>query len=98
MITSSVLRDKNSMFAVGLDLGDKFSYITIVDQNGKMIEESRLPSERDVSASTHTIPVSFWDDQPLSALSFLFREVLGVELDSPFVSVCLKRNKGFGKA
>lgn len=35
MITSSVLRDKNSMFVVGLDLGDKFSYITIVDQNGK---------------------------------------------------------------
>ena len=36
--------NKNSMFFVGLDLGDKFSYITIVDQDGEMIEESRLPT------------------------------------------------------
>jgi hypothetical protein len=34
MITSSVLRDKNSMLIVGLDLGDKFPYITIIDQDG----------------------------------------------------------------
>jgi transposase len=38
--------NKNSMFFVGLDLGDKFSYITIVDQGGEMIEESRLPTTR----------------------------------------------------
>jgi transposase len=29
-----------------LDLGDKFSYITIVDQDGEMIEESRLPTTK----------------------------------------------------
>jgi transposase len=34
------------MFFVGLDLGDKFSYITIVDQDGELIEESRLPTTR----------------------------------------------------
>ena len=38
--------NKNSMFFVGLDLGDKFSYITIVDQDGEMIEESRLPTTK----------------------------------------------------
>jgi len=34
------------MFFVGLDLGDKFSYITIVDQDGELIEESRLPTTK----------------------------------------------------
>jgi transposase len=38
--------NKNSMFFVGLDLGDKFSYITIIDQDGEMIEESRLPTTK----------------------------------------------------
>ena len=38
--------NKNSMFFVGLDLGDKFSYIIIVDQDGELIEESRLPSTK----------------------------------------------------
>jgi hypothetical protein len=38
--------NKNSMFFVGLDLGDKFSYITFVDQDGEMIEESRLPTTK----------------------------------------------------
>ena len=38
--------NKNNMFFVGLDLGDKFSYITIVDQDGEMIEESRLPTTK----------------------------------------------------
>ena len=90
MITSSVLRDKNSMFIVGLDLGDNFSYITNVNQDGEMIEGSRLPTERDVSASSHTVLVSFWDNQPLSPQHFIYREVLGAELDSPFASVCLK--------
>jgi hypothetical protein len=36
--------NKNSMLIVGLDLGDKYSYITIVDQDGELIEESRLPT------------------------------------------------------
>jgi len=38
--------NKNSMLYVGLDLGDKLSYITIVDQDGVLIEESRLPTTR----------------------------------------------------
>lgn len=38
--------NKNSMFFVGLDLGDKFSYITILDQDAELIEESRLPTTR----------------------------------------------------
>ena len=38
--------DKNSTIFVGLDLGDKFSYITIVDQDGEMIEETRLPTTK----------------------------------------------------
>jgi transposase len=38
--------NKNSMLIVGLDLGDKFSYITIVDQDGEIIEESRLPTTK----------------------------------------------------
>lgn len=38
--------NKISMLYVGLDLGDKFSYITIVDQEGALIQESRLPTTR----------------------------------------------------
>jgi len=38
--------NKNSMFSIGLDLGDKFSYITIIDQEGELIEESRLPTTK----------------------------------------------------
>jgi transposase len=34
------------MLIVGLDLGDKFSYITIIDQDGELIEESRLPTTK----------------------------------------------------
>jgi transposase len=34
--------NKNSMYFVGLDLGDKFSYIAILDQDGELIEETRL--------------------------------------------------------
>jgi transposase len=34
------------MFFVGLDLGDKLSYITIIDQDGEMVEESRLPTTK----------------------------------------------------
>jgi transposase len=37
---------KNSMFFVGLDLGDKHSYLTILDQEGEGIEESRLPTTK----------------------------------------------------
>ncbi|NIS79852.1 MAG: IS110 family transposase [Anaerolineales bacterium] len=38
--------NKHSTIFVGLDLGDKFSYLTIVDQDGELIEESRLPASR----------------------------------------------------
>jgi transposase len=34
------------MLIVGLDLGDKFSYVTIVDQDGELTEESRLPTTK----------------------------------------------------
>jgi transposase len=37
---------KNSTIFIGLDLGDKFSYLTILDQEGELIEESRLPTTR----------------------------------------------------
>jgi len=37
--------NKNSTFFVGLDLGDKFSNITLVDQDSEVIEESRLPTQ-----------------------------------------------------
>jgi transposase len=36
----------NSTFFVGLDLGDKFSYLTIVDPEGELIEEARMPTTR----------------------------------------------------
>jgi transposase len=36
----------NSTFFVGLDLGDQHSYVTIIDQDGELIEESRLPTTK----------------------------------------------------
>ena len=38
--------NKNSMYFVGLDLGDKYSYLTILDKEGELIEESRLPTTK----------------------------------------------------
>lgn len=38
--------NKNSMLFVGLDLGDKHSHLTIFDQDGPLIEESRLPTTK----------------------------------------------------
>jgi transposase len=38
--------NKNSMYFVGLDLGDKYSYIAILDQDGELIEETRLPTTK----------------------------------------------------
>lgn len=38
--------NKDSMFYIGLDLGDKFSYLTTVDPEGELIEEARLPTTR----------------------------------------------------
>ncbi len=38
--------NKNSMFYIGLDLGDKFSYIAILDSEGEQIEETRLPTNK----------------------------------------------------
>ena len=35
---------KNSMIFVGLDLGDKHSHLAILDQDGELIEETRLPT------------------------------------------------------
>jgi hypothetical protein len=35
---------KNSTFFAGLDLGDRPSHITILDQEGEVIEETRLPT------------------------------------------------------
>jgi transposase len=32
------------MFYVGVDLGDKYSYLAILDREGELIEEARLPS------------------------------------------------------
>jgi transposase len=36
--------NKNSTIFVGLDLGDKYSYVAILDQDGEVIEESRIPT------------------------------------------------------
>jgi transposase len=38
--------NKISMFYIGLDLGDKFSYLTMLDPEGELIEESRLPTTK----------------------------------------------------
>jgi predicted NBD/HSP70 family sugar kinase len=35
---------KDSTFFIGLDLGDKYSYLAILDGDGEPIEEARLPS------------------------------------------------------
>jgi len=34
------------MFFIGLDLGDKHSYLAILDQEGELIEETRLPTTK----------------------------------------------------
>jgi transposase len=36
----------NSTTFIGLDLGDKYSYLTILDQDAQVIEESRLPTSK----------------------------------------------------
>jgi transposase len=36
----------NSTTFIGLDLGDKHSYLTVIDQDGEMIEETRVPTTR----------------------------------------------------
>src|SRR4030067_950954 len=38
------LMNKNSIIFVGLDLGDKLSYIALLGRDGALIEETRLPS------------------------------------------------------
>ncbi|MFV2045539.1 MAG: hypothetical protein ACC700_20555 [Anaerolineales bacterium] len=38
--------NQNSMFFIGLDLGDKHSHLATLDQNGDSIEETRLPTTR----------------------------------------------------
>ena len=37
---------KNSMIFIGLDLGDKHSHVFVLDSNGELIEETRLPTTR----------------------------------------------------
>jgi hypothetical protein len=32
------------MFFIGVDLGDKYSYVAVLDRAGDLIEEARLPS------------------------------------------------------
>ncbi len=38
--------NKNSTIFLGLDLGDKFSYIVILNQDAEVIEETRLPTSK----------------------------------------------------
>ncbi|MFV2045161.1 MAG: hypothetical protein ACC700_18245 [Anaerolineales bacterium] len=38
--------NQNSMFFIGLDLGDKHSHLAILDEDGKLMEETRLPTTR----------------------------------------------------
>ena len=42
---------------------------------------THLAADGQVSASTHTVPVPFRENQALSALLFLYREVLKMEFD-----------------
>ena len=37
----------NSTIFIGIDLGDKFSYLAVLDQEGTLIEETRLPTARE---------------------------------------------------
>ncbi len=36
----------NSMISIGLDLGDKYSHLAILDRDGQLIEETRLPTSQ----------------------------------------------------
>ena len=36
----------NSTFFIGIDLGDKHSFVTILDSEGELVEETRLPTTR----------------------------------------------------
>jgi transposase len=37
---------KNNTFFIGVDLGDKYSHLTMIDQDGQVVEESRLVSTK----------------------------------------------------
>ncbi len=37
---------KHSTHFIGVDLGDRFSYLAVLDQEGELIEETRLPTTR----------------------------------------------------
>ena len=37
---------KNNTIFIGLDLGDKYSHLTIIDQEGNLVEETRLPTTK----------------------------------------------------
>ncbi|MFP3853771.1 MAG: hypothetical protein ACLFWD_05705 [Anaerolineales bacterium] len=58
---------KNSTVFVGLDLGDKFSYLSIVDKEGELIEETRLRTTQTAGTSSPAcpLPASPWKSAPI---------------------------------
>jgi len=47
----------NSTVFIGIDLGDKHSYLVILDQEGELIEETRLPTTQNAfSRKFRSIP------------------------------------------
>jgi len=50
---------KNSMLFVGLDLGDRHSHLVILDQDGELVEEARLPTtQASLTRRFSTLPAS----------------------------------------
>lgn len=54
---------------------------------------THLAVERNVAASTHTVPVPFRGNQALNAIVFLYKTVLNMPFDFPLQSVRAKRPK-----
>jgi transposase len=47
----------NSTTFIGIDLGDKYSYLVLLDQEGELIEETRLPTTQNAfSRKFRSIP------------------------------------------
>jgi len=50
---------KNSMLFVGLDLGDRHSHLVILDQDGELVEEARMPTtQTSLTRRFSTLPAS----------------------------------------
>src|SRR3990172_13385187 len=50
---------KNSMLFVGLDLGDRHSHLVILDQDGELVEEARMPTtQASLTRRFSTLPAS----------------------------------------